>query len=175
MPHRLVELEEALVARSDVNQAVVIDYADGAPILVLVKPEVICSGPELRDMCAAQLTADAARVVAVFVTEVPPCDEGYPDLQHVLSGPYVYRYEPPATATEKKLVAMWNELLGRERTGVLDDFLDLGGDSVLAVRLINRIVDEWGAPVNIVDFFDSPSVRSMATLVDSAGQAAELA
>jgi acyl carrier protein len=168
VPHRLNSIEAILAAHSDVNDVMVIDYEGQAPILVLVKPEIICNGPELRDLCSAQLGAHGSRVIAVLVSELPSGEDDYPDPANALDSAYVYRYEPPVGDSERRLVSIWNEVLGRERTGVLDDFLDLGGDSMLAVRLINRVADELGATVDIVDFYNSPSVRAVATLVDAA-------
>ena len=48
-------------------------------------------------------------------------------------------YVAPATETEKQLAAMFEQLLGVERVGTLDDFFSLGGHSLLAMMLINRV------------------------------------
>jgi acyl carrier protein len=169
MPVLCHEIEKTLVARSDVDDAMIVDYGTDGPVLVMVKPNVYCSGPELRDLCAADLGDSASRVTLVLMPEILRSEEGYPDPADLLrDAAYVYRYEPPETSTEKLLIAMWNDVLERQRTGVLDDFLDLGGDSVHAVRLITRIEEGFGATVDIADFFDAPSVREVAALVDAA-------
>ena len=48
-------------------------------------------------------------------------------------------YAPPRTPLEAKLVSIWSEVLGNPRVGVHDDFFELGGDSLLAVRLCGRM------------------------------------
>lgn len=169
MPVRLAEIETMLGARDDIADAAVFDYGGDAPILVIVKPHEFCSGPEIRDRCAADLGGEAERLAVILVAQTPGDTVDYPDPECLLTdAAYVYRYEPPATPTEVALISIWGEVLGRERTGVLDDFLDLGGDSVRAIQLIGRIDAELGVVVDLADFIDQPSVRALAALVDAA-------
>lgn len=171
MPVRLRGHEEMLCARSDVESAMVIDYGSDGPILTLVKPRLFCSGPEMRDLCAQRQGTDAGRVTAVLVLEMPDAEPDHTGAYRVIAeSPYVYTYEEPRTDTEQALINLWNEVLGRKRTGVLDDFLDLGGDSIRAVQMITRIDQEFGVPLEIGRFFDSPSVRAVAALIDESRQ-----
>ncbi len=170
MPAVLKNVESMLTARPDVESAAVVDYGTPDPILVLVKPNGFCNGPELRDECAAVLEEAAPRVVVVLTTEFPPLGAGLPGLESTLrEAAYVYRYEPPVTETEERVAALWNRVLDRSRTGATDDFLDLGGDSVNAVRVIAEVSREFGVDVDLMDFFDGPTIRNLATLID-AGQ-----
>jgi acyl carrier protein len=171
MPVRLREHEEMLCARSDVESAMVIDYGSDGPILTLVKPRVFCSGPEMRDLCALSQGTDAGRVTAVLVPEMPEAEPDYPGASRIIAeSSYVYTYEEPRTDTERALIDLWNDVLGRKRTGALDDFLDLGGDSVRATKMITRIDEEFGVYLDIGRFFDAPSVRAVATLIDESRQ-----
>jgi acyl carrier protein len=168
VPVRLYETEAMLSARPDVDGAMILDYGANAPVIVLVKPHPFCSGPELRDLAAISLGHDAPRIAVMFVPEIPDSEKGYPDPSRLIEGaPYVYCYEPPTTPTEQLLVTIWNDVLGRQRTGVLDDFLDLGGDSLRAVRLITHIHEKLGVPVDIAEFFDASSVRRVAAIIDA--------
>jgi amino acid adenylation domain-containing protein len=49
------------------------------------------------------------------------------------------RYEEPQGETERRLAAIWSEVLGVERVGRHDNFFELGGHSLLAIRLIERM------------------------------------
>jgi len=169
MPTALPALEELLNDRPDVLEARVIDYGADGPLIALVRPDGYASGPELRDACAARLDIRAADRLTLILTQRSPADEELGDPGKLLAAAtYSYPYERASTDTERRLVRLWNEVLERERTGVLDDFLDIGGDSVRAVRIITRMQLEFGVRIDIVDFFDSASIRDLAVLVDAA-------
>jgi amino acid adenylation domain-containing protein len=70
-------------------------------------------------------------------------------------------YEPPAQPREAALAGLWAEVLELDAVGVLDDFFDLGGDSLLAVELVARAESELGMELALEDLFDRPSVRGV--------------
>jgi FkbH-like protein len=51
---------------------------------------------------------------------------------------------PPRTPTEEKLAAIWAEVLGLERVGMRDTFLELGGNSLLGAQVLARIREAFG-------------------------------
>jgi FkbH-like protein len=63
-------------------------------------------------------------------------------------------YVEPTTDTEKRLAGMFSALLGVERIGVHDDFFSLGGQSLFAMMLINRVRDAFGVELPITVLFD---------------------
>jgi acyl transferase domain-containing protein/thioesterase domain-containing protein len=78
-------------------------------------------------------------------------------------------YEEPATETEKLLARIWSELLGIRRIGVHDDFFQLGGHSLHAVRLFASVKKHYGLSLPLSTLFETPSIRPLAALLD--GQA----
>jgi acyl carrier protein len=168
MPTALPDLEIVLADRPDVRGARVLDYGPDGPLIALVQPDGYCSGPELRDLCASQLDpATADRLAVVLSRDLPAGGDPHDPADLLASAGTSYRYELPDTETERRLVALWNEVLLRDRTGVTDDFLDLGGDSLRAVRILTRIEQDFGIRIDIVEFFDTPSVRELGALVDA--------
>jgi len=77
-------------------------------------------------------------------------------------------YEPPATDTEQAMYVVWSELLGRDRFGVTDNFFDLGGHSLLGLRLFNRLEREFGFVRPLAVLFQYPTVRALAAEIDRA-------
>jgi FkbM family methyltransferase len=72
----------------------------------------------------------------------------------------------PRTETEKSLAAIWSELLQVETIGVNDDFFNLGGKSLLAIRMVARIRDALGVNVPLRNLFERPTVAGLAEIVD---------
>ncbi|MBL9105284.1 MAG: amino acid adenylation domain-containing protein [Myxococcales bacterium] len=71
----------------------------------------------------------------------------------------------PLTA---ELAALWADLLGVDVVRPDDDFFALGGDSLLAARLVLRVRDAWQVPLPIHALYTSGSLRSCAALLREA-------
>jgi amino acid adenylation domain-containing protein len=80
-------------------------------------------------------------------------------------------FAAPATAAERGLVRIWEELLGRPGIGVTDDFFDLGGHSMLALRMMARIRRELGVELPMAALLDRPTVARLAELIAGAAAA----
>jgi acyl carrier protein len=76
-------------------------------------------------------------------------------------------YVAPRTKTEEQLAEAWSEVLGIERVGVLDNFFDLGGHSLMATQLINRLSPRFGIEIPLAELFDRPTVAALAELIDA--------
>jgi acyl transferase domain-containing protein len=74
-------------------------------------------------------------------------------------------YTEPANEIEKSVVGIWESILGIEGLGVDDNFMSLGGNSLLAVQAITRTGDSFQVDLAIEDFFKDPTVRGIAHIV----------
>ncbi|MDQ1815072.1 amino acid adenylation domain-containing protein [Massilia sp. CCM 9210] len=68
--------------------------------------------------------------------------------------------------TETALLALWHELLGSDSFGADDNFFSLGGNSLLAIRINNRVEALYAVRLPVAALFESPTVRGLALLVD---------
>ena len=73
----------------------------------------------------------------------------------------------PRNASESKLAALWTELLGVGPVSVTDNFFDLGGDSLLAARLLVRIEQLFGKQLSMTTLFQAPTIRQLAVILES--------
>jgi amino acid adenylation domain-containing protein len=74
----------------------------------------------------------------------------------------------PDTALEKQLQALWRLALSRDAMGVTDSFFELGGDSLVAMRLVSLIRRETGHEVDVQTLFDTPTIRGLAAALEPA-------
>ncbi len=75
-------------------------------------------------------------------------------------------YKASGSGLEKKLVNVWESVLGRHEIGVYDNFFDLGGDSIKAVQIISRLGSE-GLKLKVTDIFRYPTVAELSQRVNS--------
>lgn len=77
-------------------------------------------------------------------------------------------YLPPSDDIERTLVGFWEELLGVERVGTLDNFFDLGGHSLVAVRLFAKIQQAYNLDFPISVLFEAPTILACAAMIREA-------
>jgi thioesterase domain-containing protein/acyl carrier protein len=75
-------------------------------------------------------------------------------------------YVEPRTDTELKLVDIWSRLLNRDRIGVTNDFFALGGKSLLAIELMNRIENEFEKRLPVTTLYENTSIEKLARFID---------
>ena len=76
-------------------------------------------------------------------------------------------YVEPRNDVERTLVGFWQELLGVGQVGVEDSFFDLGGHSLIAVRLFAMIRKAYGADFPISVLFEAPTIAACAALIEA--------
>jgi thioesterase domain-containing protein/NAD(P)-dependent dehydrogenase (short-subunit alcohol dehydrogenase family)/acyl carrier protein len=78
-------------------------------------------------------------------------------------------YVAPETEVERRLAGFWQELLGLEKVGVEDSFFDLGGHSLIAVRLFAMVRKTFQVDLPISVLFEAPTIRKIAALIPAQG------
>jgi acyl-CoA synthetase (AMP-forming)/AMP-acid ligase II/acyl carrier protein len=81
------------------------------------------------------------------------------------SGKVLGAHQEPHTPLEERLAAIWSQHLGVSQVGLHDSFLDAGGDSMLATRLLITVNREFHVQVPLMDFFDRPTIAGLATVI----------
>ncbi|MCY1022908.1 non-ribosomal peptide synthetase [Pyxidicoccus sp. MSG2] len=79
-------------------------------------------------------------------------------------------YVEPRNDLERRIAAIFAEVLKVERVGINDHFFDLGGHSLLLVQAHNRITKALGAQFSMLDLFRHPTVASLVTFLDAGGE-----
>ena len=78
----------------------------------------------------------------------------------------------PSTATEREILAIFQDLLGIDSIGIDDHFFELGGHSLLATQLVARIHHNLGVQVPVRAVFEHDSVRELAAQLSDIGAVA---
>jgi acyl carrier protein len=74
-------------------------------------------------------------------------------------------YVAPASSVERQIARIWTELLDLDRVGTRDNFFEVGGHSLLVVKLQDRLEGELGLRLSIAKLFEYPTIRALAEIV----------
>jgi len=169
----LGEIEAALGTHPAIAQAIVTVVTDQAGEQQLAgylrtEPGATQPGPaELRDHLARFLPAYMIPAQLITVTAFPLGSSGKIDRSAL--PPPVPRlpacHVAPATLIETMMVSLYATLLNTERVGATDDFFDIGGNSLQAMRLISMIGHELEVDVSAAAVFLAPTPRQLAALL----------
>ncbi|MFP2901901.1 condensation domain-containing protein, partial [Corallococcus sp. 4LFB] len=68
---------------------------------------------------------------------------------------------------ELKLTELWRERLGLTDVGLDDNFLDLGGNSLMAAQLLTRLRETFRTQVPLSDLFEAPTIAGLAERIEA--------
>ncbi|MDS9466350.1 SDR family NAD(P)-dependent oxidoreductase [Paracoccus sp. MBLB3053] len=81
----------------------------------------------------------------------------------------------PAPGVQAELAAIWSDLLGIAQVGAADSFFDLGGHSLIAVRMFAQVRKAFGADMPISTLFEAPTIAELSALIEEQTGPRELA
>lgn len=162
------EVQAVLELHPLVRQAFVLARDDGHGGSRLVAYVVLAPGTapdpaELRRHATGQLPDYMVPSAFVAVGELPVTPNGKID-RTALPSPGQGTAEPgvpPRTPQEELLCGIFCDLLGLSRVGVEDGFFDLGGHSMLAMRLLSRVRAVMGLDVSVRSLLQAPTVAGI--------------
>ncbi|MEM7133968.1 MAG: amino acid adenylation domain-containing protein [Chloroflexota bacterium] len=84
-------------------------------------------------------------------------------------------YISAQTELQQQLVDIWQEELSLDQVGIHDNFFDIGGHSLLIVKIHSRVKELTGTPLEIVDFFQYPTIHALCEHITATGDSSGLA
>ena len=171
----LGEIEAAFTQHPAVRQAVVVVREDtpGDKRLVVyveLQKEQSATAAELKSHVMKQVPAYMVPSAFMLLEKLPLSSNGKVD-RRALPAPEQDRsaveesYVAPRLPAEEQLVQIWEELLEVRPIGIKDDFFALGGDSLLAVRLFDRITQVCGKKLPLSTLFAGATIEHLAKIL----------
>ncbi|MEU1506615.1 amino acid adenylation domain-containing protein [Kitasatospora sp. NPDC005748] len=140
----------------------------------MIEDAVHMKGPAeiVRDELAAVLPDYMLPNRVLVLDELPLTANGKVDAKALAAGAAVRTADAggpkvaPSTPTEHRLAAAWGGALRYQEVSVRDDFFAAGGNSLIAVALINRLNREFGTRLPLQVLFESPRLADLAARID---------
>ncbi|HEY2447230.1 MAG TPA: amino acid adenylation domain-containing protein, partial [Mycobacterium sp.] len=161
----LGEIQAALAGLAGVEQAAVIAREDRPGDKRLVGYITGTADPtEIRAALGELLPVHMIPAAVVGVAALPLTPNGKLDTRALPAPEYRDgdRYRAPASPIEEILAGIYARVLGLDRVGVDDSFFDLGGDSIVAMRLIAAVSTGLDADLSVRTVFEAPTVAQLA-------------
>ena len=170
-----IEVENALLDMPSVREAAVVARADSAGDLALVAYVVPAEAPgpsdgALRRALAASLPSEMIPAAFARLESLPLLGNGKvdrlalpapPPVRSVLDTPFV----APRNPLEDLVARIWVELLQIDRVGVHDNFLEIGGNSLLATKIASVLASQLDMEVPVAAALNFPTVERLARAI----------
>ncbi len=163
----LGEVEAVLVDHPAVDAAVAVVRADVAATPTLVGYVKVGSAttaePELLAWSRRRLPSHMVPTAVVVLDDFPLNSSGKTD-RRALPAPVLRTaaYEPPQTEIEMELAGIIADVLGVDQVGRRDNLFELGGNSLVAARLVTRARDGLGVDLRLTDVFEAADLAELA-------------
>jgi len=129
--------------------------------------------PELRDYLSTQLPDYMVPAVYITLDKIPLTTHGKLDRKKLPSpneqtnqARSANKYIKPSSKKEQILAKIWSDLLNVERVGIRDSFFDLGGDSILSIRMISHAAEE-GIELSPRDIYRYQTIEEQLNIANS--------
>jgi len=170
----LVEIENMLLKHPSVAEAVAVAADRGLPEKSLVgyvvpKENANITADVLRHFLKEHLP-DYMIPSAFMILKVFPLTNGKID-RKALPNPDDQRpelgtpYVPPRNDIDEQLTSIWEDVLNIRPIGIYDNFFDLGGHSLTAMRVVSRVIKQFQLEIPLQSLFQSPTVADMAAVI----------
>ncbi|MEV7657708.1 amino acid adenylation domain-containing protein [Streptomyces anulatus] len=178
----LEEIESKLAAHPLVRQAAVLTRSEGPrgdQLLAFVAAPDDLTPDGLRAWLGERLPAALVPPTVVVLPELPLLSSGKLDRKalaaaRIPTAPRRTAAEaPPEGALQRSIAGIWARTLGVEQVGAEENFFDLGGHSLLVVKVQNEILRELGHDIAVVALFENPTVASVARFLEASPAAAD--
>ena len=171
----LGEIEALLNGLSQIQQAVVIAREDVPGNKRLVAYYIVASGEslstkELREFTKQKLPEYMIPSAFVALDSFPLTPNGKID-RKVLPAPEgisaEQEYVAPKTEVEQHIAQIWQDVLQIEKVGIYDNFFEMGGNSLLLVKVISKLQKLFKMELQVVELFKYPNIYYLSEYIKS--------
>jgi amino acid adenylation domain-containing protein len=168
------EIEQALLTHSKIKQAVVTDYDSetGKQLVAyfIEDKEANLMPEELRQHLRKTLPEYMIPSIFMRLEALPLTVNGKLDRKALPNPEFGYKkdsYVPPRNELEQKICQIWAEVLGldAQKISIYDDFFNLGGNSILAIKLVNKTNNNFQSHIKVSDIFVYKNIESLSTRI----------
>jgi acyl-CoA synthetase (AMP-forming)/AMP-acid ligase II/acyl carrier protein len=171
-----VEIDRVMLDHPAVAQAVAFAIphprlGEDIGVAIVLREGVATTASELRSFASSRLTTFKVPSVFTIVDAIPKGATGKQQRIGLAEKLGVGTRSSgdsakPESPLQKRIAAVWSELLQCEEPYLGDNFFMSGGDSIVSVQLLSRLEQIFGVELSLEQFFDSPTPGDLALMVE---------
>lgn len=141
---------------------------------VVLKEKNMATAEEMRKYLLTKLPDYMVPAIIVILDSMPLNTSGkidrkaLPDTLPII----VEKSTEQSSSVERRLQEIWKETIGLDEVGINQNFFDVGGNSLLAVHMVNLIRNKMNVGIEPLHVMEHPSIRSLARFISGIHQAA---
>lgn len=169
----LEEIENMLLTFGEIGEAVVVPKTDTDGSLYLCAyytSSNVIANEEIINYLSSALPAYMVPSIFMKIDKMPLTTSGKIDRKY-LPEPDHFRpelqvaYTAPQTNVQSEIMDVWKQVLNVDKIGILDNFFDIGGNSLKLIRVSSRLSEIFKMEVSITNLFQYPTIQSLANFL----------
>lgn len=170
----LGEIENVIQASEQVSQSAVVvleDESGNKRLVAYVLPKVNYGQESVYAYLRSKLPDYMIPVLMIELDEFPTTANGKLNRKALpspdLAGMMAEQYVAPTSELQEQMAEIWQEVLGLEPIGIRDNFFQIGGDSIISIRLISRLNKIFEINLQVGQLYESNTIESLSQLIES--------
>ncbi len=165
------EIENYLVRHKNIKEAVVVPKGDDINkyLVAYLVFEQDFSITDVRDYLLKELPEYMIPSYFIPIEKIPLTSNGKLNIKALpkIEGKIDtgVEYVAPRNEIEKKLVKMWEDILGIEKIGINDSFFELGGNSLILLKIVAKIREELDVEISLTQAFKASRIKELAPMI----------
>ena len=167
------EIETVLIKQEGIKEAVVLaldDNKGGRFLCAYVTSDNKLEIKMIRDSLSKVLPDYMVPSFIVQIDSIPMTSNRKVDMRALPRPEEIAQegaeFTAPRTATEERMAAIWQEVLGIEKIGITDNFFNLGGDSLKAILILSKIEKNFGIEIELKELFRRQKLSEISSFID---------
>ncbi|HYC29604.1 MAG TPA: non-ribosomal peptide synthetase, partial [Chitinophagaceae bacterium] len=168
----LGEIESRLLQHESIREVAMLvrEWSGDQYLVAYYVADAELDATELEKYLAAHVPKYMVPSYFIHLTELPVTLNGKLD-RRALPDPGIKSkevYLPPTTETEKRLTAIWSQVLKADAPISIDtSFFFMGGHSLNAITVINKVYKEFDVKISLREFFLKPTIQGTAEFIEA--------
>ncbi|MDW7617333.1 amino acid adenylation domain-containing protein [Peribacillus simplex] len=168
----LGEVEKSLLTLEGIQDVVVIvkEKEDDKELAAYYLGEYFYTADEVRKKLKAILPEYMIPTYFTKLDSMPTSPNGKvdrkalpePDINSLIQK----KYESPQNELQTTLAGIWGEVLKRESIGIHDNFFEIGGHSLKATGVTNKVYQRLQVEVSLKEFFENPTIKELSDHIE---------